>query len=472
VRHDDLQALAHEHLLLHFASNGSFGPEAAPLLVLERGEGCHVYDTTGRRHVDGLSSLFCAQLGYSYGAEIAEAASAQLRTLTFNTNYSTAHPPAIDLAARLAELAPGDLNKVFFTSGGSESVDSAWKMARLFHVANGQPERTKAIARRGAYHGVTIGALALTGIPGAKEPFGTPAFDVTHVSNTDAFRAPDGGDPAAFCARLLDEVEAAILAAGPETVGLIAAEPVQNAGGCLVPPPGYWEGLRQIADRYGILLLADEVITAFGRLGEMFGSDVVGAQPDLVTVAKGLTSAHAPMGALLVSDRVAEPLFERGRVLAHGHTFGGHPLSAAIAMKSLDIFERDGVLDNVRALTPHLTARVGALRELPIVGDVRGAGFFWSVELVADDALTPFALEVARRLVQDVMPARLRAHGLIAKPDDRGPVVLTMAPPLVASKDVLDEIVGAMAAVLGDVEAALATDPELGARSGAGVGVS
>ncbi len=449
--HDQLQELAHDHLLLHFAPNGFYGPQATPLLVLERGEGVHVFDTEGRRFLDGLSSLFCAQIGYSFGEEMAQAATAQLRKLCFNTNYSTAHPPAIELASRLSELTPGDLGKVFFTSGGSEAVDSAWKIARLYHVANGQPERTKAIARHGAYHGVTMGALALTGVPGAKAPFGRSAFPVVHVSNTDAFRAPDGDDPECFAARLLDEIEQAVLREGPETIGLIAAEPVQNAGGCLVPPPGYWEGLRRIADEYGILLLADEVITGFGRLGEMFGSTRVGASPDLITVAKGLTSAYAPMGAVLVSDRVAAPLYEGERVLAHGHTFGGHPLAAAMALRNLEIFARDGVVDNVRALEPHLDGRMNLLRELPVVGDVRGTGFLWSVELVKDDDATPFGVEEARWLVRNLIPERLLDHGLIAKPDDRGATVVTIAPPLISTKDELDDIVDAMTEVLVEV---------------------
>ena len=449
--HAQLQTLAHEHLLLHFAPNGNFGPDATPLLVLERGEGVHVFDTEGRRYIDGLSSLFCAQIGYSYGEEIAAAASAQLARLSFNTIYSTAHPPAIELATRLSELAPGDLNKVFFTSGGSEAVESAWKLARLYHVANGQPERTKAIARHGAYHGVTLGALALTGVPGAKAPFGEPAFPVVHVSNTGAFRAPDGDDPQAFTARLLDEVEQAILREGPETVGLIAAEPVQNAGGSLVPPPGYWEGLRAIADAYGILLLADEVITGFGRLGEWFGSTRVGASPDLVTVAKGLTSAYAAMGAVLVSDRVAAHLYEADRVLAHGHTFAGHPVASAIALKNLEIFARDSVIENVRALEPHLRERMNRLRQLPIVGDVRGMGFLWSAELVGGDDNAPLDQATATRLVRTVIPERMFEHGLIAKPDDRGATVLTIAPPLISSRQDLDEIVDAMTQVLIEV---------------------
>lgn len=448
--HEELQELAHEHLLLHFARNGAYGPGAAPLLVLERGEGPYVFDTAGRRYVDGLSSLFCAQLGYSFGDEMAEVAAEQLRQLSFNTNWATAHPAAIELAALLADLSPGDLNKVFFTSGGSESVEAAWKIARLFHLANDEPRRTKAIARNVAYHGVTLGALALTGVPGAKEPFGEPAFHVAHVSNTNAFRAPDGGDDEAFASRLLDELEQTILSEGPETIGLLALEPVQNAGGCLLPPAGYWDGVREIADRYGILVLADEVITGFGRLGTLFGSDRVGARPDLITVAKGLTSAHAPMGAVLVSDRVAAPLYDDRRMLLHGVTFGGHPICAAIALKNLEIFARERVVENVRALEAYLQVRLDELRELPIVGDVRGVGFFWAIELVKDDALTRFDADERERLLRGYLPARLLEAGLIARADDRGDAVLQIAPPLTSSQAVLDEIVSALAAVLTD----------------------
>jgi len=453
VSHDELQRQAHEHLLLHFARNGAYGPGRTELLVLERGEGPYVFDTRGRRYLDALSSLFCAQLGYSYGEEMAAAASAQMTTLAFNTNWATAHPAAIELAGRLAELAPGDLDHVFFTSGGSESVEAAWKLARQYHVANGEPRRTKAIARRVAYHGVTLGALALTAVPPIKEPFGPPAIPVRHVSATNAFRAPDGGDEAAFCARLLKEVEQAILAEGPETVALIVAEPVQNAGGCLVPPAGYWQGLREIADRYGILLLADEVICAFGRLGEWFGSERVGAQPDLITVAKGLTSAYAPMGAVLVSGRVAAPLYAERATLLHGITFGGHPLSAAIALKSIEVFARDGVLENVRALEPRLRAGLETLLELPLVGDVRGAGFFWAMELVKDADATPFDAEERERLLRGYLPGRLLEAGLIARADDRGDSVLQIAPPLIADAAVLDDLVERLRAVLADAGA-------------------
>jgi adenosylmethionine-8-amino-7-oxononanoate aminotransferase len=443
-----------DHLLLHLARNGSLRERDEDILVLERGEGVYVYDTRGRRYLDALSCLFCSQIGYSYGREMAEAASAQLERLAFNTNWGTAHPPAIELAERLAALAPADVNKVFFTSGGSESVEAAWKLARQYHLANGEPQRTKAIARRTAYHGLSLGALALTGVPALKEPFGTPAFETIHVSNTNRFRAPDGDDDAAFCRRLLAELEATIEREGPDTIALIAAEPIQNAGGCLVPPAEYWPGLRELADRYGILLLADEVISGFGRLGEYFAVTRYGGVPDLITVAKGLTSAYAPLGALLVSDRVAEALYGPMIQLSHGITFGGHPVSAAIALRNLDIFERDGVLENVHELTPYLRERLQELRALPIVGDVRGDGFFWALELVGEDDRRLDADE-REDLLRGFIPRRLRELGLIARADDRGDAIVQIAPPLVCDRDDLDTIVAGLEQLLTDAGAHL-----------------
>jgi adenosylmethionine-8-amino-7-oxononanoate aminotransferase len=445
---DSLQELAHRHLLLHFARNGAFGPGGSPLLVLERGEGPYVFDTEGRRYLDGLSSLFCCQLGYSFGEEMAAVAGEQLSTLAFNTNWATAHPPAIRLAAALAERAPGDVNRAFFTSGGSEAVEAAWKIVRQHHLARGEPQRVKAIARAVAYHGVTLGALSFTGVQPMKEPFGAAPIPVVRVSNTNAFR---DDDPGSLCARLLEEMERAIVETGPETVAMIIAEPVQNAGGCLVPPDGYWAGLRALADRYGIALVADEVITGFGRIGEWFAASRYGGSPDVITVAKGITSAYAPMGAVLVSDRIAEPLYEDGRMLLHGITFGGHPVAAAVALRNIEVFERERVLENVREHEGYLRERLEAVRErLPIVGDVRGAGYFWALELVRDPAGGRFPAEERERLLRGFLPGRLLEEGLIARPDDRGDAVLHLAPPLICRRPELDELVDKTATVLAD----------------------
>ena len=449
LSHDQLQSAAREHLLLHFARHGEFGHGGSELLVLERGEGAHVYDTRGRRYVDGLSCLFCCQIGYSYGAEMAEVAAEQLRTLSFNTNWATAHPPSIELAGRLAALAPEGIEKVFFTSGGSESVETAWKLVRQYHLANGEPERTKAIARDVAYHGVTLGALALTDVPRFKRPFGDPAIRTRHVANTNRFRSDMS--EAELAVSLLDELEATIEEEGPRTVAMVIAEPIQNAGGCLVPPAGYWQGVREICDRHGILLVADEVISGFGRVGEWFAVTRYGGSPDLITTAKGLTSAYAPMGAVLVSDRVAAPLYGGKAALLHGITFGGHPLCAAIALRNIEILEREGVLDNVRRLESYLRRRVEEeVLPLPIVGDVRGDGFFFAAEMVRDARGRRFEDNEIEELVRSYLPGRVRRAGLIARADDRGDPVLQIAPPLIADEGVLDEIVVAMRDSLAD----------------------
>ena len=447
----DLQERAHRHLLMHFTRNGAFGPEGKPLLVLERGEGAYVFDTDGKRYFDGLSSLFCAQIGYSFGEEMAATAAQQLTTLAFNTNWATAHPPAIELAEAIADRAPGDLNRVFFTNGGSESVEAAWKIVRQHYLAKGEPQRTKAIAREIAYHGVTLGALSFTGVRPMKEPFGASPIPVVRVSNTNPYRHELEHDPAAHCAQLLEEMERAIVEAGPDTVAMIIAEPVQNAGGALLPPEGYWAGLRTIADRYGIALVADEVITGFGRFGEWFASSRYGPAPDVITCAKGLTSAYAAMGAVLVSDRIAEPLYEDGRMLLHGITFGGHPVAAAIALRNIEIFEREGVLENVRENEGYLRERLEEVQQrVPIVGDVRGAGYFWALELVRDEEGTRFSAEERERLLRGFLTGRLLEEGLIARPDDRGDAVLHLAPPLIAGEKELDEMIAKTEAVLAD----------------------
>jgi adenosylmethionine-8-amino-7-oxononanoate aminotransferase len=446
-----LQEQAHRHLLMHFTRHGSFGPGGKPLLVLDRGEGAYVFDTEGNRYFDGLSSLFCCQIGYSFGEEMASVASAQLSTLAFNTNWATAHPPAIKLAAALADRAPGELNRVFFTNGGSESVEAAWKIVRQHYLAKGEPQRTKAIAREVAYHGVTLGALSFTGVRPMKEPFGAAPIPVVRVSNTNAFRDPDAGDEAAFTARLLDEMERAITEAGPETVAMVIAEPVQNAGGCLTPPAGYWPGLRALCDKYGVALVADEVITGFGRIGEWFASSRYGVAPDLITCAKGITSAYAPMGAVIVADRIAEPLYEEGRMLMHGITFAGHPVSAAIALRNVEIFEREGVLENVRAHEGFLRERLEAIKaRVPMVADVRGAGYFWALELVRDASGARFPAEEREKLLRGFLAGRLLEEGLIARPDDRGDAVLHLAPPLVCGRDELEEMAAKAEAVLAD----------------------
>ncbi|WP_019063942.1 aminotransferase class III-fold pyridoxal phosphate-dependent enzyme [Streptomyces prunicolor] len=453
----ELSASASRHLLLNMTPNGSVGTDGDNLFVVQRGEGPYVDDADGRRYIDGLSGLYCCQLGYSYAAEFAEAADRQLRELCFSPLWSaSAHPTAIELAERLSRIAPVDIEHTFFSGGGAEAVETAWKIARKYHALRGDPGRTKAIARRGAYHGLTVGTLSFTDDPGLKEPYGPPAIETRFVSHTNRFGlSGELADDAAFTARLLRELEDVILAEGPETIAMLIAEPVQNRGGCITPPEGYWPGLRTLADRYGFLLVADEVITAFGRLGEWFGGDRYGARPDIVTVAKGITAGYAPMGATLVGTKVTEVLNRPGAILNHGYTFGGHPLSAAIALRSLDIMERDRILDNVRALQDHLATRMTSLKTLPIVGDVRGAGFFYACELVGDLDDGGFSDTARAALVADLIPRRLREAGLLARVYNRAAPLVQIAPPLISDRQLLDRIADIIADTLDEASARL-----------------
>ncbi|MCZ4508071.1 aminotransferase class III-fold pyridoxal phosphate-dependent enzyme [Streptomyces sp. ActVer] len=451
----ELSATAARHLLLNMTPNGSLGPEGENVLVVRRGEGPYVADADGRRYIDGMSGLYCCQLGYSYGPEFAEAAQKQLRELCYSPLWTaSAHPTAIELAERLSWIAPVDIEHTFFSSGGAEAVETAWKIARRYHALNGEPARTKAIARRGAYHGLTIGALSLTDDPGLTDPYGPPAIDTRFVSNTNRFGlAPEFRDDEVYTAHLLAELEAAILAEGPGTVAMLIAEPVQNRGGCITPPKGYWPGLRALADRYGFLLVADEVITAFGRVGEWFGGDLYGARPDMVTVAKGITAGYAPMGATLVSTKVTGIINRPGAVLNHGYTFAGHPLSAAIALRNLEIMERDRILENVRALQDDLARRMAALTDLPIVGDVRGTGFFYSCELVGDLDDGGFSDRARADLVVDLIPRRLREAGLLARVYNRSAPLVQIAPPLISDRHLLDRIADILAETLAEASA-------------------
>jgi len=452
-----LSASAARHLLLNMTPNGSLGTDGENLFVVQRGEGPYVDDAAGRRYIDGLSGLYCCQLGYSYAAEFAEAAGRQLRELCFSPLWSaSAHPTAIELAGRLSRIAPADIEHTFFSGGGAEAVETAWKIARRYHALRGEPGRVKAIARRGAYHGLTIGALSFTDDPGLREPYGPSAIETRFVSNTNRFGLPaEYADDGAYTARLLAELEAAILAEGPETVAALVAEPVQNRGGCITPPEGYWPGLRSLADRYGFLLVADEVITAFGRLGEWFGGDRYGARPDIVTVAKGITAGYAPMGATLVGNGVVDVLNQPGAVLNHGYTFAGHPLSAAIALRSLEIMERDRILENVRGHQDHLAARMASLADLPIVGDVRGTGFFYACELAGDLDDGGFSDTARADLVADLIPRRLREAGLLARVYNRAAPLVQIAPPLVSDRQLLDRIAEIIADTLDEASARL-----------------
>jgi adenosylmethionine-8-amino-7-oxononanoate aminotransferase len=415
--------------------------------IIVRGEGCYLEDSNGKRYLDALAGLFAVQIGYSYGDEIGQAAHEQMRELPFYTNWSYAHPRAIELAAELAEIAPGDLERVFFVSGGSEAVESAWKLARQYHAARGE-RRWKAISRRLAYHGTTMGALSITGVPPLRTPFEPLVPDVVHVRNTNRYHRPPGETEAEFTAFLLDDLEEAILQAGPETVAMVVLEPVQNSGGCFTPPEGYFAGVRELCDRYGILLCADEVITGFGRVGAWFASERYDIRPDLITSAKGLSSAYAAIGAVIAREALLEPFLEGKASFMHGITFGGHPVMCAIALKNIEIMRREGIVENVRRNEPVFRDTLAQLLDLDIVGDLRGAGYFWALELVKNkETRETFDEDESETLLRGFLSGELFSRGLICRADDRGDPVIQLSPPLVAGPREFDEIVG----VLGDV---------------------
>jgi adenosylmethionine-8-amino-7-oxononanoate aminotransferase len=469
----DLQQLAKEHLWMHFTRMGGYGDADVPIIV--RGDGCYLEDATGKRYLDALAGLFSVNLGYSFGEEIGQAALEQMRELPFYTNWSYAHPRAIELAAEVASLAPGDLNRVFFCNGGSEAVDSAWKLARQYYQARGgrkpqatraEPEtrhdelvasmqaptrRYKAVARHVAYHGTTFGALSINGIPALRTPFEPLVSEVRHVSNTNRYHRPPEETEEEFTRFLLDELERAILSMGPDTVCLVHMEPVQNAGGCLTPPAGYWQGVREICDRYDILLSADEVITAFGRIGYWFGSERYDVRPDIVTMAKGLSSSYAAIGAVVATDTVMEPFLDSTSMYSHGITFGGHPVMCAIALKNIEIMKREGIVEHVRETQDVFRGRLEQLLDLPIVGDVRGTGFFYALELVKDKATREtFSDAECESLLRGFLSGALFERGLICRADDRGDPVIQISPPLVADEPQFDEIVEKLGDVLSE----------------------
>jgi adenosylmethionine-8-amino-7-oxononanoate aminotransferase len=441
---------AADHLWMHFTRMGSFADRPVP--IIERGEGAYIWDTGGRKYLDALSALFVVQAGYGR-EEIAAAVDAQTRRLAYFPVWSYATPPAIELADRLAALAPGDLNKVFFSTGGSESVETAWKLAKQFFKLTGKPNKTKVISRSVAYHGTTQGALSITAVPGFQLPFAPLVPGAVKVPNTDFYRAPEhlADDEKAFGRWAAGQVEQAILMEGADSVAAVFVEPVQNAGGSIPPPAGYFERLREICDAHDVLLVSDEVICAYGRLGTMFGCEKFGYQPDIITSAKGLTSGYAALGAAIISDRIFEPFGSGTTAFPHGYTFGGHPVACAAALANLDIFESEDLLGNVRRNEGALGATLGRLTDLPIVGDVRGNGYFWSVELVRDRVTKePFSRADCERVLRGFVAPAIFDAGVYCRADDRGNAVVQFAPPLICGQAEFDQIESAMRSVLSE----------------------
>jgi hypothetical protein len=443
-----LQNAARRHLWLHFTRMSAYADADMPVIV--RGEGQYVYDQKGKRYLDGLAGLFVSQIGHGR-KEVAEAGARQAAELAYFPLWSYAHPRAVELAERLAGLAPGDLNRVFFTTSGSEAVESAWKLAKQYFKTTGEPGRYKVLSREIAYHGTSMGALAITGLPSIKEPFEPLPPGGVRIPNTNFYRAPQfvSEDLTAFGLWAADEIERAIVREGPESVAAVFLEPVQNSGGCFPPPPGYFARVREICDQYGVLLVSDEVICAFGRLGHYFGSQRYGYQPDIITFAKGVTSGYAPLGGMLVRDRLMEPFTEGSATFLHGVTFAGHPVSCAVALANLDVFEKENLLDNVRSNEAAFRATLEKLLDLPIVGDVRGDGYFYGIELVKDKSTREtFSDDESERLLRGFLSQALFDAGLVCRADDRGDPVIQLAPPLTCGPEHFTEMEQILRSVL------------------------
>jgi adenosylmethionine-8-amino-7-oxononanoate aminotransferase len=442
----DLQEQAKRHLWMHFTRMGSYAESDHEVPVIVRGEGCYVYDEHGKRYLDGLSALYCVNIGHGR-AELGEAAAAQSKELAFYTNWSYAHPRSIELATRIADLTPGDLNRVFFTSGGSEAVESAWKLAKAYHAAKGEPRRHKLVSRNLAYHGTSMGALTATGLTPLRTPFEPLTPGGIHVANTNSYRWEEDRDPLWAA----NEIEKAIEFEGPETVAAVILEPVQNGGGCFTPQDGYFQRVREICDRHGVLLISDEVICSWGRLGYWFGCERFDYLPDMITTAKGISSAYAPLGAVIAADHVAEPFLHGKAVFNHGFTFGGHPVACAVGLANIDIIENEQLNENVLANESAFREMLDSLRDLPIVGDVRGAGYFHAIELVKDKyTKETFDAAESEELLRGFLSGELYQRGLICRTDDRGDPIVQLSPPLIAGPQQFEEIEAILRPVLSE----------------------
>ncbi|KXS38778.1 MAG: putrescine aminotransferase [Halomonadaceae bacterium T82-2] len=434
------QALDRAHYLHPFTDHKALGEEGSR--VITRAEGVYIHDSEGRRILDGMAGLWCVNLGYGRH-ELAEAAAEQLRELPYyNSFFKTTHPPAVRLAERLCTLAPAHINRVFFTGSGSEANDTALRMVRHYWALKGRPHKQMVIARENAYHGSTVAGMSLGGMAPMQGQGGPGVPGIVHVPQPYWFGEGQFGEgrectPEAFGRECAAALEAKILEVGEENVAAFIAEPVQGAGGAIIPPESYWPAIKAVLARYDILLVVDEVICGFGRLGEWFGSQHYGLEPDLMPIAKGLSSGYLPIGGVLVGDRVAETLIEAGGEFFHGFTYSGHPVCAAVALKNLELLETECVVERVRDdLGPYLAERWASLATHPLVGEARSLGLIGALELVADKASgRRFDKALAAgNLCRDLS---LEAGLVMRSVGD----TLIISPPLVITRDQIDELV-------------------------------
>jgi 4-aminobutyrate---pyruvate transaminase len=441
LAHRDIETLVHPYTNL--AAFRARGP-----LVIERGQGVFVYDSLGKSYIDGMAGLWCTALGHG-NEELVEAAAGQMRKLAFSHLFSgKSHHGAIELAEKLKEIAPVATSKVFFCSSGSEANDTQVKLVWYMNNALGRPRKKKIISRLKAYHGVTIAAASLTGLPNNHRDFDLPIAGILHTGCPHHYRyAEPGENEQDFAARLAGELEALILREGPDTVAAFIAEPVMGAGGVLVPPATYFEKITAVCKRYDVYMMSDEIICGFGRLGSMFGCEALGFQPDSISVAKALTSAYVPMAAVTVPERMYQALLDESRKIGtfgHGFTYSGHPVAAAVALKTLEIYTRDNIVAQVQRKMPQFQARLGALAAHPLVGEARGTGLVGGIEMVADKA-TKRAFDpkagVGPRAVQFA-----EEEGLIVRflPGD----VVSLCPPLIITPAEIDGLFDRLARAL------------------------
>lgn len=432
-----LEKAAKENLFLHFTQHKPLLEEEFPIIV--KADGHHFWDINGKRYLDGISSLFSVNAGHGR-PELADAAHKQMRELDYFPIWSHAHPAAIELSERILSYAPKNLTRVFFTSGGGEGNETAWKLAKQYFKLKGKPMKHKVLTRSVAYHGTSHGALSLTGIPSMKKAFEPLVPSTFRVPNTNWYRAQEQFETEEeFAQWAADRVEEMILFEDPDTVAAFFLEPVQNSGGCFTAPNSYFKRVREICDKYDVLVVADETIDGFGRCGAMFASNRYEFEPDMLVCAKGLTSAYAPLGALLLAEKLFEP-FANGALFPHGYTYGGHPVSCAVALANLDIFEKEDLVGNVQRNEAAFKATLEKLKDLPIVGDIRGVGYFWAIELVKDrETKETFNDEECDFLLRGLLSRRMFEEGLYCRSDDRGDPVVQLAPPLTIGQAEFDE---------------------------------
>jgi 4-aminobutyrate---pyruvate transaminase len=445
---DPLNSLAARDVrsVIHPFTDLAHHVEEGPML-LSRGEGVYVIDESGYRYLEGMAGLWCANLGFSE-ARLVETAREQMDRLpTYHMFGGKSHRPGIELAERLLAMAPVPMSKVMFTCSGSEANDTAIKLVRYYHHAIGKPEKRKIIARERAYHGATLGGASLSGLPHVQRDFGLPleGFVRTGCPHHYRYGAP-GENEEAFAARLAGELEDLILREDPDTVGAFIAEPIMGAGGVMMPPATYFQQVQAVLRKYDILLIADEVITGFGRTGEMFGCQTFAIEPDLITIAKGLSAGYMPIGGVLISEPIYQVMLEQSRKIGtfgHGFTYCGHPVCAAVAVRALELYEEDELLDHVRAMAPHFAARIMELTSHPLVGHGRACGLVGAIELMADPAQkAPFdpALKVGARVVEHALD-----YGVILRPLGD---VISFCPPLIIKGAEIDFLFDAVTRAL------------------------